>query len=301
MSGVSIVSLDTNSTFFKSLTHFADLDPIEVIQRTFPDGESYLKVNAPKVHEKVWIHLDFSDPNRKILPLIFLSKKLRTMGAKFVGLLSPYLPYMRQDNEFHQGEVQSAHYMAELVCMHFHGLLTVDPHLHRIDNLDELYYIDHQTLSAGECIAHWIDENVHEPYLIGPDEESIQWVQRVAKRLNIDYQILIKERFGDRDVQVSQPKIAIPEGKTPVILDDIVSSGMTMIEAIKQVKPRSQISPVCVSTHGIYAEDAKRRMMAAGAARVVCTNTLETEVADIDITSILHGAVCQWDYSKWLD
>jgi ribose-phosphate pyrophosphokinase len=122
------------------------------------------------------------EPNPRFLPLAFITDTLRELGAASVGLVAPYLAYMRQDARFEPGEAITSTSFARLVSRQFDWLVTVDPHLHRWHALADLYAIPAVALQAAPLLAAWIRANVGDAVLIGPDEESEQWVTRWRRR-----------------------------------------------------------------------------------------------------------------------
>ncbi|MFM7785995.1 MAG: ribose-phosphate diphosphokinase, partial [Gammaproteobacteria bacterium] len=146
-------------------------------QRRFPDGESYLRIDEDVAGQEIWIVADLSPPDPALVPVLLLADALHAQGAHRVGLLAPYLPYMRQDMAFRAGEAVSAQHVAALLSQHVDALLTVDAHLHRIASLDEVFRIPARNLSAAGLIGDWVREQVREPLLVGPDAESAQWVE----------------------------------------------------------------------------------------------------------------------------
>jgi ribose-phosphate pyrophosphokinase len=163
--------------------------------------------------------------------LQFAAGAARAKGAVRVGLVAPYLAYMRQDAQFHDGEAVSALHYGRFLSSVFDWVATVDPHLHRMKSLSDAYSIPAECVSSMPAVSDWIAANVANPVLVGPDRESTQWAEKVAQRLGVPWTILEKTRSGDRDVSVSLPDPALLRGRSPVIVDDIVSSGRTLAEA----------------------------------------------------------------------
>lgn len=243
--------------------------------RQFPDGETYLRVDEDVAGRDVVLVCGLDRPEAKILPLLFLADTVRELGARKVGLVAPYLAYMRQDHRFHAGEGVTSVYFAKLVNQAVDWLVTVDPHLHRRASLDEIYRIPTTTVAAAPAIAAWIAASVPDPCVIGPDQESAQWAAVVADSIGAPHMILTKIRTGDREVSISQPSLAPLVDRTPVIIDDIISTGRTMIETIKQLVRIGTRPPVCVGIHGVFADRAHDDLYAAGAGSVVTCNTIE--------------------------
>ena len=177
-------------------------------------------------------------PNDKLLSLLFAAATARDLKASKVGLVSPYLAYMRQDRRFKPGEAVTSREFARLLSNAFDWLVTVDPHLHRYGSLGEVYSIPTRVIHAAPLISEWIRTNVAEPLIIGPDSESEQWVAAVAKDADAPYSVLEKTRLGDRNVVIKLRELDQWKGCTPVLVDDIISSGRTMIEAMRMLTAR---------------------------------------------------------------
>ena len=259
--------------------------------RQFPDGETYVRLDDELAGRDVVLVCGLDQPDRKLLPLLFLAETARELGATRVGLVAPYLAYMRQDHRFHPGEGITSAYFARLVSRAVDWLVTVDPHLHRRTALDEIYDIPTTIVQAAPSMAAWIAATVPAPCVIGPDQESAQWAAVVAERLGAPHMILTKIRTGDREVSISQPSLAPLVDRTPVIVDDIISTGRTMIETIKQLVRIGTPPPVCVGIHGVFADSAHDDLLAAGAAQVVTCNTIEHASNRICVADALVDAV----------
>lgn len=269
-----------------ALAPLAGMSPGSLILRQFPDGETYVRVLDDVRGVDVAILCQLHHPDEKTLPLLLLVATLRDLGARRVGIIAPYLAYMRQDKRFAQGEGISARYFARLLSTQVDWLLTVDPHLHRIHALREVYSIPALAMTAVLPIAAWLREHVEKPVVVGPDEESEQWAARVAEAAGCPYEVLAKERFGDRDVQVSLPHVEGYRQHTPVLVDDIISTGRTLQQAARHLQAAGLAAPVCIGVHGIFAPGAREEMLAAGL-RVVTCNSIPGPGEQIELAPLL--------------
>ncbi|MGK2881473.1 MAG: ribose-phosphate diphosphokinase [Mycobacterium sp.] len=264
----------------------------ELERRRFPDGESYLRYVTPVAGREVVLVCTLAQPDDKIASLLFAAAAARAQGATSVGLVAPYLPYLRQDMAFLPGEAVTSVTFAKLLSEHFDWLVTVDPHLHRYRELGEIYSIPAAAASATEVIADWIAVNVEQPcVIIGPDEESRQWVERIGHGLGATTTGLRKQRSGDFAVAIDGQALAGLGPGNVVLVDDIASSARTMIEAVKLVQAAVAFAPVCVVVHPIFAGDAYELLLAAGAGRVVSTNAIEHASNAIDLADTLARAI----------
>jgi len=258
--------------------------------RRFPDGESLVAVDEALEGAEVAIVASLHDPDPMALALRFAAATAREFGARRVGLVAPYLAYMRQDTRFHPGEAISAPLFARFLEEGFDWLVTADPHLHRNPELSCLFGMPARRVATAPLVADWIRANVTDPLVIGPDEESAQWVADIAARAGAPWQALRKIRRGDRDVEVSLPDIAAARGRTPVVVDDIVSSGQTMIETVRHLKGVG-LPAVCVAIHAVFAGRAYEELLEAGADRVVSTDAIPHGSNAISIAGLLGEGV----------
>lgn len=238
----------------------------------FPDGETLVKLPVSVQGRQVILVCSLDRPDTKLAPLLFAADTARELGAATVGLLAPYLCYMRQDKRFHSGEAITSRTFAATLSRHLDFLVTVDPHLHRYASLAELYTIPALAVSSASAIATWVHREVTNPLLIGPDEESAQWVKAIAAFTGMPHTVLTKIRHDDFNVEVSVPDAGRWGSHTPVLVDDIVSSAHTMIAAIGSLKKAGLAAPVCIGVHGIFAGMAYEELQAAGAARIATCN-----------------------------
>jgi ribose-phosphate pyrophosphokinase len=190
-----------------------------LVLHRFPEGESYVKINSDVKNKKVILLCGLENADEKIMALIFFAKTVKEFGALEIGLIAPYLGYMRMDKRFNEGEAITSNIFAAFLSKQVDWLVTIDPHLHRHKTLEEIYTIKCQTLHATKPIAAWVVANVKNPLLIGPDEESLQWVSSIAKECNAPYIVLNKVRRGDRDVEVSIPDLEKYKNKTPILVE----------------------------------------------------------------------------------
>ena len=252
-------------------------------QRRFPDGESYLRLDTDVGGRHVLIAATLRDPDARFLPLAFLAATARELGAARVGLVVPYLAYMRQDMRFRPGEGITSRIFARLLSQEIDWLVTVDPHLHRYPSLTTIYAVESHVVAAAPAIANWIRMNVERPLVIGPDEESAQWVRAVALAAEAPHVVLRKVRRGDRDVEVSLPEVERWRDRMPVLVDDIISTARTLVAATRHLRAAGLAPPVCIGAHAILAGDAYESLLEAGAARVVTCNTVPHVSNAIDI------------------
>ena len=265
--------------------------PYETIEvHRFPDGESRVKVPAP-LPETVVFFLSLNDPNAKLIELILAVKASRKQGCAQAILVAPYLCYMRQDIEFEPGQAVSQLIIGELLSDYLDGVITVDPHLHRIHDLSESFiHAKTESLLAASLIGSYLKDGPEDRILVGPDEESEQWVQAAALTSGLPFCVASKQRRGDRDVEVALPPVDF-SGKHVVLLDDVISSGFTIQQAaIELIKAGcTQVDAAC--THALFAPGAMEALQQAGVTDIISCNSIPHNTNRIDLSPLLAGAV----------
>ena len=267
-----------------------------VTVRKFPDGESLVRVRGVTPSAILFRPLD--DPNAKLIELLLAAAALRDNGAARVILVAPYLAYMRQDIAFHPGEAVSQKVIGALLAEHFDAVLTVDPHLHRISNLSEVMPgIAAISLSAAPVLSTALDDG-SAPVLVGPDGESRPWVEAIAAPLGLDVLVGTKQRHDDRDVSITINGIHEVAGRPVVLVDDVISSGETMVQAAQLLRDAGSVSVEAVATHCLASAEDLARMKVSGIARIRSTDSIAGPTADIPLTPVLADALRAGGFCK---
>lgn len=283
MTQAIVVALPGNEALAASIGAHLGMATGALQTRTFPDGETYLRFEDQLSDRAVILVCSLNKPDPKFLPLVFAADTARELGAAKVVLVAPYLCYMRQDQRFRSGEALTSVSFTQRISRTFDGLVTVDPHLHRYHSLDEIYSIPSRVVQSAPRIAEWIAKHESSAVLIGPDVESEQWVSDVARRAGSAYRVLRKTRFGDRNVRIEVPDLADIRNGRPVLIDDIVSSGRTMIETSRLLREKGLSAPVCIAVHALFTPETQRQLLEL-ATRVVSTNTVPHHTNGIDLS-----------------
>jgi len=290
-----VFALPGNEVLAKSIANAMQADLGETAIRQFPDGETYMRVLSDVKNRKTIMVCTLAYPDEKLLPLYFLSKTLKSLGADCTCLVAPYLAYMRQDKVFNEGEGVTSEYFASLISGFADTLITIDPHLHRRHSMSEIYSIPCKVIHASSLISAYISEHIANPLLIGPDAESEQWVSEVAKNANAPFIVLEKIRSGDRDVKVTVPQVEKFKNHTPVLVDDIISTARTMIETVGHLKNAQMKAPICIGVHAVFSGNAYEELKKSGVDKVVTCNTIVHHSNKIDVSNIIAKTVVEND------
>jgi len=290
---LSLIAMPGNEPLTHALSQQLGAKDVKLDARRFPDGESYLRLPHDLKGQHVALVASLDRPDDKLPALLFAADLARDLGAERVGLVCPYLPYMRQDVRFHPGEALTSRTFARWLSAYFDWLVTVDPHLHRYHSLDEIYTLESEVVAAAPALSEWIEASVDQALVIGPDDESEQWVRAVAEPADLPWRVMSKTRFGDRDVRLDVPDLSGLGDHTPVLVDDIISSGATVAEATRHLLEAGLPAPVVVAVHGLFGDRSRELLRHAGVARVVCTNSVNAPESDIGLSRLLVPAIAR--------
>ncbi len=286
-----LIAMPGNEDTAARLASWNDYECGQATVRKFPDGESYVRLESPVEGRNVALICTLDRPDDKLLPLLFMARTAHELRAARIGLIAPYLAYLRQDRRFKEGESVTSRHFAGMVSECIDWLVTVDPHVHRYCCLDAVYTIPSRAVHASAAITEWIRAHVERPLIVGPDSESEQWVSAVARQVGAQHVVLRKVRRGDRDVEVSVPHVDRWQDHTPVVLDDIISTARTMIETVGHIRAAGLAAPTCIGIHAIFAGDAFDALRRGGAGEIVTCNTIAHPSNAIDVTPAIVQAV----------
>lgn len=266
--------------------------PLAPIRRhQFPDGETRLNL-PPELPPRVVLFRGLQQPNTRLAELAIAAPAARALGARELVLVCPYLAYMRQDIAFTPGEAVSQRHIAALLGWLFDGLVTVDPHLHRIASLDEVMPGKRTAaVSAAPLLGAWVAERLgRDALLLGPDEEAAQWVRAAGAANGLDHAVCHKQRHGDRDVAVALPDRRL-DGRAVVVMDDMASTGRTLVEAARGAFAAGAATVDVAVTHALLVGDALAQLHAAGVRHVWSSDAVPHTTSVVPLAGLLAQAV----------
>ncbi|MEE8115084.1 MAG: ribose-phosphate diphosphokinase [Nitrososphaerales archaeon] len=263
----------------------------------FPDGEKYVRFHDNiKGEDVVLIHPMGLKPDSLLIEYLLAASALRDGEAKSVTTVIPYFAYARQDARFNPGEPLSFHLIAKFIEMVGADMIyTIDLHLQRVPDLGSLLKIATKNLTAVPEVAVWIKKNVemNNPVVIGPDLESEQWAKVAAEKIGTSYEIMMKTRYSATEVSITTKdgKPLDLTGKEVVIIDDIISSGGTIVEAVKLLREAGAKKVVVGCTHPVLSGNALSNIYSSGVDIVVGTDTVPSQVSYVSVAPIIATAL----------
>ena len=256
----------------------------------FPDQESLLRL-PDKLPERVILLRSLDHPNRKLVELLLATETARRLGAREIILIAPYLCYMRQDMEFVPGQAISQAIIGRFLAGLCDTLITVDPHLHRVTDLRAAVPTQRAiVLSAASLIGRFSAQQCERPLLVGPDAEAEQWVRQAAGAIGADHVVASKVRENDTRVHIQLPDFEY-QGRNVVLVDDMVSTGHTLMETAALLYERGAARVDAACTHALFGTDTRQALEQAGIAHLWSSDSIPHPSNHIALTEILAAAV----------
>ncbi|PDT87189.1 phosphoribosylpyrophosphate synthetase [Bradyrhizobium sp. Y36] len=275
MSTIALQTLPGGSDAAERLAARLGISCAEIAVHRFPDGE--LRVAVAPATDTTILYAPLDHPNDKLITLLFAAEALRRNGAKRLVLVAPYLCYMRQDAAFHPGEAISQRAMGTLLATMVDRIVTVDAHLHRTPDIGSVFPgIEAENISAMPAIAKALATSGIDPatLVIGPDMESEPWVSDIASRLQLRHTVAQKTRHGDHSVAISFADPDLLSGRPALLVDDIMSSGTTMIAAAKALTAMGATAVDAVVTHALFPPAMTVAFASAGIRSIRSTDSV---------------------------
>jgi len=292
VSKVAIQSLPSCVSDAKPLASLLGLSLQEIALHRFPDGE--MRVTVGRAASTTIIYASLDQPNDKLLAILFAAEALRRGGARRLVLLAPYLCYMRQDAAFHEGEAISQKAVGRLLAATVDRVITVDAHLHRTTDIRAVFPgIEAENLSAMPAIANALRITGINPatIVVGPDSESRPWVSDLAGQLGLAHTVARKIRRGDRAVEIGFAEPASVAGRPVLLVDDIVSSGGTLIACAKALSAAGAKAIDAVITHALFPQEMAIEFADAGIRSIRSTSSVPHPTNAIPLDDIFATAL----------
>ncbi len=281
-----VIGGSTSEILAKQIAEELGCRYIQAGTRKFPDGEVYTRVESEDFNDDVVI-VQNTFPDDKLVEMFLLQDIVKGLKAKKVTLVIPYFGYARQDRLFNPGEPASAILMCKLLdslaCDH---VITIDIHKEAV--LDA-FTCKHTDLKAAPVIADYFKDKGID-MVLSPDIGAAGRAKDVGDRMGLPHDHLEKTRLSGVDVKIAPAKMDC-KGKKILIVDDMISTGGTIIAAASALREAGATSVSVACTHGVFVNNAIERLTGSALDAVLCCNTLENEVSHISVAGIIADAI----------
>lgn len=261
--------------------------------KVFPDGEHYVRVPVDLNGEEVYVVQTIGPPqNDSLIQALLLADAALGAGARRVGLIAPYIAYARQDRRFLPGEPVSIKIILQaLKSAGYDEVVTVE--IHKPESL-EWFEGRSINLSPYEYMAGKLDLS-GDLLVLAPDKGALGRAKRLAEALGADYDYIVKHRDRVTGEIVMEPKEIPAEGRTIILVDDIISTGGTIAKAASLLFQQGARKVYALVAHALLAGNALEKLEKSGIEKIYAANTLprkESPILEyIDIGPLIAGSL----------
>ncbi len=264
--------------------------------KKFPDGENYIRINienATLITGKEVIIVQSTGPsasadqNARLMELFMMIDSVKSMGAEKIIVVAPYLAYARQDKIFRSGESEFAKSIINMI--NYFGInefYSVDVHNPVILNEFSCKAIN---IDSMKLLADYVKTlGAKDIVVVAPDKGAKERSHAFANHFGENIPVEIFEK--KRDVKTGEIKMSSNSNlkdKDVVIADDIIATGGTMATAIELSKASGARKVFAVATHALLLQQAKYRIMKAGADEIIGTDSIDNEVCKVSLAKII--------------
>ena len=251
--------------------------------KQFPDGEVYCRVTGDIKNNDVVI----VQGTYHATDLIYLHELIDACDeAKSVTVVTPYFGYARQDKRFKPGEPITARALAK--CIKADRVFTINIHDRSVLQYFPCPAVD---LNAAPELGNYIDGmELKDTTILAPDDGALNLVKSAAEPRNLHYDYLEKTRLSGEEVKIA-PKNLDVKGRDVVLMDDIISTGGTIAEAIKLLKAQGVRDVYVACVHGVFVNNAYLKLHDAGVKDILATDTLEKAISKVSVASVIADAI----------
>jgi ribose-phosphate pyrophosphokinase len=271
----------TSKSLSQDLAKVLGLEYVQATTKRFPDGEAYVRIERDALDKEV-VLVQNTYPDSNFLELLLLLDAARGLGADKITCVIPYFGYARQDRRFNPGEALSAKVILRHLEMEMDRLLTID--LHKPDVLEWFARAPAKDLKAAPAIGNFFAAFGID-LVLGPDKGAVHRAKEVADVMGCESDHLEKTRLSGTEVRIAPSQIGA-KGKTVLIVDDIISTGGTIVAATSELKRLGAAKVYAACTHGLFTGGAVERLRGV-CDMVVSTNTLESEASKISVAKVV--------------
>ncbi len=291
MAKFTVIGGNASQDLAKRLARKLKATYINTELRAFPDGENKITLSAkPKKNRIIVVQSAYPPVDSNLIQCLSLISKAKQFSSNVIAVV-PYMGYARQDREFLPREVVSMQVIAKLFkAAGATKLIVVD--IHSLIGLKH-FKISAKNISAvPELVKFFKKLKLKNPLVVSPDLGGKKRTKEFAKLLNSNYIALKKKRDGKTGkVKIISTNLKQVIGKDIILVDDMISSGGSIIKATEFLK-KQKCKRVFVScTHALLVGDAEKRIKKAGVTKIVSTNTIPGTTSTVDVSNIIAKTV----------
>jgi ribose-phosphate pyrophosphokinase len=271
----------------EKVAKFLGVEAVPLVFKTYPDGESYVRLEGNVQNEEIVVVQTTSPPqDTRLMQLALIADAAKRHGAEKVTAVVPYLAYARQDKVFLQGEAISIEAVARMLKVAgIDSLITVNVHQAKV--LAEFPF-PAKTISAIPLLAEYFKKKgLEKAFALAPDDGALWLVEEAKTILGDECGYLEKHRDLYTGQITMEKKKLDARGKTVIIFDDVISTGGTIALAAKIMRELGADKVYAACVHPLLIGDAEKRILESGVKEIVGTDSVPNHVSKVSLAPLL--------------
>jgi len=263
---------------------------VEAKTKVFPDGESKITFGRiPKNSVVLVVQSTYPPVDTNLLQILSIISQARKASSKIYAII-PYMGYARQDRQFLSGEVITMSIVAKMLeVAGAKKIVVVDIHSKTALNH---FKISKESVSAiPELAKHFKKLKLKNSLVVSPDMGGALRAKKFASLLNTDFITLKKSRNRKTGKVLIQSSKVDVRGKDLILVDDIISTGGSVVKAAQFLKRQKCKRIFVACTHGLFVEGAEKKIKKAGVSRIISTNTIPRNTSKVDISGVIIDSI----------
>ena len=263
---------------------------VEAKTRVFPDGESKITFgHIPKNSIVLVVQSTYPPVDTNLLQALSIISQVRKVSSKIYAII-PYMGYARQDRQFLSGEVVTMSIVAKMIqAAGAKKIVAVDIHSKTALNH---FKIPKENVSAIPELAKYFKKmKLKNALVVSPDMGGSLRAKKFASLLNIGFIALKKSRNRNTGKVLIQSSKVDVRGKDLILVDDIISTGGSIIKAAQFLKRQKCKRVFVACTHGLFVEDAEKKIKKAGVSQIISTNTIPRGTSKVDVSGVITESI----------
>jgi len=290
LSKLSIISGKTSENLAKKLSKKIKANLVKSEIRVFPDGESKITLIG-KISKKKSIVLQSIYPpvDTNLVQVLSLITKAKENSSEVIAVI-PYMGYARQDREFLPGEIVTMKVLGKLFkSAGASKIIVVD--IHSSIGLKHFSIKTKNVTAIPDLVGFFKKLSLKNPLVVSPDQGGKERAKEFAKEFNSDYIALEKTRDKKTGKVKIKTKNLEVENRDLILVDDIISTGGSIIKATQFLKKQKCKRIYVACTHALLMNDAEKKIKKAGVTSIISTNTIPGKTSKVDISKTIAKAI----------
>ncbi|MGD1836434.1 MAG: ribose-phosphate diphosphokinase [Nitrososphaeraceae archaeon] len=292
MSNEVIISGPSSIKLAENISNLLNINLVYPELKIFDDGESRIRINGISNKNCIIVQSLYPPVDRHIMQLLMIVQKCKIENAEKITAIIPYMAYARQDKVFQDGEIISIALLSKLLkSLGVDKIITIDIH----NEISETYFsMEFINISAIPTLAKYIINNykLKDPIVVSPDKGGLKRAQKFADIIKSEVTFLKKTRDRNTGKVIMEDRTDTNfENKDILLVDDMISTGSSIIEACKILKQKNVHKIYVICTHALFLNNALPKIKDIGINNIISTNSIPNECGSVDISQIISETI----------